>query len=156
MKSAAFSHAKHFFVYACLMQPILHITEQKRCFQNTKRVFKTCFKAECDTLIQNAMFISSYYWSFKNKPKNTFIPVFCPLFSGGFPRAYPPPPVLSPRLKAAFAHKFFIFQFFLLFFLPLILNFLFILYFCIPSFFLNPFLFFSCFSGWGFYILGVS
>ena len=22
MKSAAFSHAKHFFVYACLMQPI--------------------------------------------------------------------------------------------------------------------------------------
>lgn len=30
------------------------------------------------------------------------------------------------------------------------------LYFCIPSFFLNPLPVFSCFSGWGFYIFLVS
>lgn len=50
-----------FFVYACLMQHIFAHYKTKPYFQNTERVFKTCFKAECDVLIQNAMFISSYY-----------------------------------------------------------------------------------------------
>nr|DAE07148.1 MAG TPA: hypothetical protein [Myoviridae sp. ctsK93] len=41
-----------------------------------------------------------------------------------FPVPTHPPPVLSPRLRAAFAHKFFIFQFFFyFFFLPLTFNF---------------------------------
>nr|DAE07147.1 MAG TPA: hypothetical protein [Myoviridae sp. ctsK93] len=29
----------------------MHIIGKNQCFQNTKRVFKTYFKAECDVLI---------------------------------------------------------------------------------------------------------
>lgn len=39
---------------------------KKRCAQNTKRVFKTCFKAKCDVLIQNTMFIIVLLLNFQN------------------------------------------------------------------------------------------
>lgn len=57
------SHAPNIFFSVCLFNAAYFCTlqEKNNVFQNTKRVFKTCFKAECDILIQNAMFILSYY-----------------------------------------------------------------------------------------------
>lgn len=90
------------------------------------------------------MFISPYYWSFKIKPKNTFIPVFCPLFPGGFSRAYHPPLFVSIGWCGYTSHFFYFYFFILLrsYIFAYLLS------------FLIPFLFFRIFQVGDFIFLG--
>ena len=90
------------------------------------------------------MFISSYYWSFKIKPKKYFDSYILPSVFAWLFRCLPPPPFICIHWGSSSPSHFFYFYFY----------FAKKLYFCIPSFFLNPLPVFSYFSGWGFYIFG--